>query len=164
MCLLDGMVSPLQGCLYVYHPVSINQATGTYTRSFTYAENVDDIPAQQSNFDQGPDSKYSDMKHGLTKAVSIMQPSAVSVWAKKADYNASLFCYTQGGASIKTGECANMTLYRPNTLTDERINTVALGCPSKSDYSSARTVDGSNKATNPIEYFAGRFSIPHLQL
>ena len=164
MCLMDGMVSPLQGCLYVYHPASINQTTGTYTISFTYAENVDDIPAQQS-IHEDTGFKDSDMKHGLTKAVAIMYPSVNSVWAKKADYNASLFCYaTNGRAGITTGECANLSLYRPSTLTDERINTVALGCPSKSDSSSARSVMGSEKARNTIEYFAGRFSIPHLQL
>ena len=173
MCLMDGMVSPLQGCLYVYHPVSINvyhpvsinQLTETYTISFTYAENVDDIPAQQL-VHGGIDSvfKDSDMKHGLTKAVAVMYPSANSVWAKKADYNASLFCYAIGSAGITTGECATLSLFLPTTLTDERVNAVALGCPSKSGYSSARSMVGSEKVTNTIGYFAGRFSIPHLQL
>ena len=164
MCLQDGMNSPLQGCLYVYHPASINQSTGTYTISFRCAENVDDIPAQQSTYEPGSGFKDSDMKHGLTKAVTIMYPSANSVWAKKADYNASLFCYaTNGKASISTGECANLRLYLPSSLNAERINVVALGGRLKADESSARSVDGVfdvKSATN----FAGRFSIPHLQL
>ena len=165
MCLMDGMASPLQGCLYVYSPASINQATGTYTISFRCAENVDDIPAQQSTFGLGSSFKDSDMKNGLTKSVSLMHPSANSVWVKKADYNASLFCYaTNGSADITTGECANLSIHLPETLTDELINTVALGCPSESSYSSARSVLSATKVSNNALYFAGRFSIPHLQL
>ena len=165
MCLMDGMASPLQGCLYVYSPASINQATGTYTISFRCAENVDDIPAQQSTYGLGSSFKDSDMKNGLTKSVSLMHPSANSVWVKKADYNASLFCYaTNGSADITTGECANLSIHLPKTLTDELINTVALGCPSESSYSSARSVLSATKVSNNALYFAGRFSIPHLQL
>ena len=100
---------------------------------------------------------------------------------KKADYNASLLCYTQGGASISTGECAYLvnsaswgndddghttSNYLP-TAGRKCVNTVIVGCDSRnsdSSASSARTINSYFTVDSTQNYFAGRFSIPHLQL
>ena len=106
------------------------------------------------------------------------QKSNYYVWAKKADYNASLLCYTQGGASISTGECAFLWNYASwsngdtgHTTTNglptagrKCVNAVVVGCNSDYGISSARTVDSSHAVSDSVKNFAGRFALPHLQL
>ena len=160
MCLQDGMNSQMQGCHYMhglYWPIA--GATPAYRPYFICAENVDDIPAQQS-----VSIGDSDIKHGLTKKVSI-NSSTTSTWAKKADYNASLLCYTNGGASITTGECAYLSFAKtPTTVGIEHVYAVVVGGRSTVNDSSARSVLSSYNLSERNQYSAGRFSIPHLQL
>ncbi len=192
MCLQDGMLSQMQGCHYVNY--CIEGTTGEngvkeedkYVTYFKCAENVDDIPAQQAASIEyfGDVNKELEMERGLTKVVqthgelTLAQKSGYNVWAKKADYNASLLCYTQGGASISTGECAFLWNYASwsngdteHTTTDglptagrKCVNAVVVGCHSNLDDSSARTVDGSRAVSHSRGGYAGRFALPHLQL
>ena len=180
MCLQDGVCSQMQGCHYVnYCPVD-----NKYNIYFKCAENIDDIPAQQAESIEyfGDVNKDLEMERGLTKVVQTYSYASSSNnnydgWAKKADYNASLLCYTQGDGSISTGECAyffnfgswgneddGSGIFTPPTGR-KCVNAVVVGCDSYSDTSSARSVHsiyavslggGSN--------FAGRFALPHLQL
>lgn len=179
MCLQDGMYSQMQGCHYVDY--CIEGTTGEngvkeedkYVTYFKCAENVDDIPAQQAASIEyfGDVNKDLEMERGLTKVVQTHgeltpeQKSSYTIWAKKADYNASLLCYTQGGASTSTGECAflwNRSLLP--TAGIKRVNAVVVGCYSDSDLSSARTVDSAFDVSFSDGYCAGRFALPHLQL
>ena len=160
MCLQDGMNSQIQGCHYMhglYWPVA--GGVPAYRLKFICAENVDDIPAQQSvSIDD------SDIRHGLTKSVSI-NSSTTLTWAKKADYNASLLCYTQGDGGISTGECAHLSLANtPTTVGNGHVYAVVVGGRTTVDDSSARSVLSSYNLSESNKYFAGRFSIPHLQL
>ena len=122
------------------------------------------------------------MERGLTKVVQThgeltsAQKSNYYVWAKKADYNASLLCYTQSGASISTGECAFLWNYASTGNGDytttyglpragrKCVNAVVVGCASYNDTSSARDVSSSDAVIRSDVNLAGRFSIPHLQL
>lgn len=80
-----------------------------YVTYFKCAENVDDIPAQQAASIEyfGDVNKDLEMERGLTKVVqthgelTLAQKSNYYTWAKKADYNASLLCYTQGGTAFQ---------------------------------------------------------------
>ena len=181
MCLQDGMSSQMQGCHYVNYCTE----EGKYVTYFKCAENVDDIPAQQAASIEyfGDINKELEMERGLTKVVqthgelTFDQKTSYSFWAKKADYNASLLCYTQGYTGISTGECAflqngaswgngddNSTVsYGLPTAGRKCVNVLAVGCSWRDDFSSARTVD-SNNAVSEVYDYAGRFSIPHLQL
>ena len=192
MCLQDGMYSQMQGCHYVNY--CIEGTTGEngvkeedkYVTYFKCAENVDDIPAQQAASIEyfGDVNKDLEMERGLTKVVqthgelTLAQKSGYNIWAKKADYNASLLCYTQGGASISTGECAffwnsgswgnsdtghTTNGYLP-TAGRKCVNAVVVGCNSYIGVSSARTVDSSYAVSSGADYYAGRFALPHLQL
>ena len=160
MCLQDGMNSQIQGCHYVHGLYwSIAGAIPSYRPSFICAENVDDIPAQQSAFIDD-----SDIQHGLTKKVPI-NTSTTSTWAKNADYNASLLCYTNGGAGISTGECAHLSFANtPTTVGNVQVYAVIVGGRWTEYDSSARSVLSSYNLSVKDKYFAGRFSIPHLQL
>lgn len=182
MCLQDGMFSQMQGCHYVNYCTE----EGKYVTYFKYAENVDDIPAQQAPSIEyfGDVNKELEMERGLTKVVQTHgeltreQKAGYSVWAKKADYNASLLCYTQGGAGISTGECAYLwndgswgnsdTGHTTNgglpTAGRKCVNAVVVGCFSNSDDSSARTVFSYYAVSSSYASFAGRFALPHLQL
>ena len=192
MCLQDGMFSQMQGCHYVNY--CIEGTTGEngvkeedkYVTYFKYAENVDDIPAQQAASIEyfGDINKELEMERGLTKVVqthgelTLAQKVGYDIWAKKADYNASLLCYTQGGASISTGECAHLwnsgsfgnsdTGYTTPaglpTACRKCVNAVVVGCYSNNDNSSARSVNSSFAVGISYDYFAGRFALPHLQL
>lgn len=192
MCLQDGMFSQMQGCHYVNY--CIEGTTGEngvkeedkYVTYFKCAENVDDIPAQQAASIEyfGDVNKDLEMERGLTKVVqtqgelTLAQKLNYYVLAKKADYNASLLCYTQGGASISTGECALLwndgswsngdnghttTNYLP-TAGRKCVNAVVVGCRSDYDYSSARTVDSGHAVNFGDAPYAGRFALPYLQL
>ena len=169
MCLLDGMFSQMQGCHYVNYCTE----EGKYVTYFKCAENVDDIPAQQSESieDFGDVNQDLEMERGLTKVVqthgelTYEQKRDYLVLAKKADYNASLLCYTQGGASISTGECAFLLNSGPRpTAGYKYVNAVAVGCTLYDDNSSTRTVNSDHAASDSNDNYAGRFSIPHLQL
>ena len=192
MCLQDGMFSQMQGCHYVNY--CIEGTTGEngvkeedkYVTYFKCAENVDDIPAQQAASIEyfGDVNKDLEMERGLTKVVqthgelTLDQKSDYSLWAKKADYNASLLCYTQGGAGISTGECAflwnssswgngdtgHITSGNLPTAGRKCVNAVAVGCRSSNDASSARTVGSNNAVSYSFGFSAGRFALPHLQL
>lgn len=192
MCLQDGMYSQMQGCHYVNY--CIEGTTGEngvkeedkYVTYFKCAENVDDIPAQQAASIEyfGDVNKDLEMERGLTKVVqthgelTLAQKSGYNIWAKKADYNASLLCYTQGGASISTGECAffwnsgswgnsdtghTTNGYLP-TAGRKCVNAVVVGCGSGNGGSSARTVCGTDAVSVSFGYYVGRFALPHLQL
>ena len=192
MCLQDGMFSQMQGCHYVNY--CIEGTTGEngvkeedkYVTYFKCAENVDDIPAQQAASIEyfGDVNKDLEMERGLTKVVqthgelTLAQKSGYYVWAKKADYNASLLCYTQGGAGISTGECAFLwnsnswgngdTGHTTNgglpTAGRKCVNAVVVGCHSSYDASSARSVASLDAVSRSYDYYAGRFALPHLQL
>lgn len=192
MCLQDGMYSQMQGCHYVNY--CIEGTTGEngvkeedkYVTYFKCAENVDDIPAQQAASIEyfGDVNKDLEMERGLTKVVqthgelTLAQKGGYNIWAKKADYNASLLCYTQGGAGISTGECAflwnngswgnsdtgHTTSGNLPTAGRKCVNAVVVGCYSDFDISSARSVDSNNAVSDCVDYFAGRFALPHLQL
>ena len=192
MCLQDGMFSQMQGCHYVNY--CIEGTTGEngvkeedkYVTYFKCAENVDDIPAQQAASIEyfGDVNKDLEMERGLTKVVqthgelTLAQKLNYNLWAKKADYNASLLCYTQGGASISTGECAFLWNYASwangdtgHTTTNglptagrKCVNAVVVGCRSDYAHSSARTVFGSPAVSAGDDSFAGRFALPYLQL
>lgn len=192
MCLQDGMFSQMQGCHYVNY--CIEGTTGEngvkeedkYVTYFKCAENVDDIPAQQAASIEyfGDVNKDLEMERGLTKVVqthgelTLAQKSGYQIWAKKADYNASLLCYTQGGAGISTGECAFLwnngswgngdTGHTTNnglpTAGRKCVNAVVVGCHSGDVASSARSVDGSPAVGTGFDRYAGRFALPHLQL
>ena len=181
MCLQDGMFSQLQGCHYVnYCPVD-----DEYVTYFKCAENVDDIPAQQARSIEyfGDVNKDLEMERGLTKVVQTSSYTSSSDpvmsnaqgWAKKADYNASLLCYTQNGGSMSTGECAffvtsgslgnedtDATLLPPTGR--KCVNAVVVGGITVYGISSARSVFGVIAVGYGFDAFAGRFSIPHLQL
>ena len=86
------------------------------------------------------------------------------MWAKEADYNASLLCYTQGGAGISTGECAFLFNSGSVNTGEKEVNAVVVGGCSDNGVSSARTVFSTNEVNISGQDFAGRFSIPHLQL
>ena len=182
MCLQDGMFSQMQGCHYV------NYCTegGKYVTYFKCAENVDDIPAQQAKSIEyfGDINKDLEMERGLTKVVqthgelTLAQKGGYNIWAKKADYNVSLLCYTQGGAGISTGECAFLwnggswgngdTGHTTNgglpTAGRKCVNAVVVGCNSPNGVSSARSVYSNSAVSPSSDAYAGRFSIPHLQL
>ena len=182
MCLMDGVFSQMQGCHYVNYCIE----GGKYVTYFKCAENVDDIPAQQAASIKyfGDINKVLEMERGLTKVVqthgelTLAQKLSYNVWAKKADYNASLLCYTQGGAGISTGECAFLwnsgswgngdTGHTTNgslpTAGRKCVNAVVVGCSSDVDDSSARTVISAYAVSFSYDFYAGRFSIPHLQL
>ena len=182
MCLQDGMCSQMQGCHYVNYCTK----KGKYVTYFKCAENVDDIPAQQAEAIEyfGDVNKDLEMEHGLTKVVqthgelTLVKKFARNLWAKKADYNASFLCYTQGGAGISTGECAHLwnSASAGNDDTGHTttgglpkagrkcVNAVVVGCEANDIVSSARTVGSSNAVSNSVTSFAGRFSIPYLQL
>ena len=192
MCLQDGMFSQMQGCHYVNY--CIEGTTGEngvkeedkYVTYFKCAENVDDIPAQQAASIEyfGDVNKDLEMERGLTKVVqthgelTLAQKLSYNVWAKKADYNASLLCYTQGGAGISTGECAflwnsgswrngdtgHTTTYGLPTAGRKCVNAVVVGCCSYHDISSARTVNSDGAVSNGNGSYAGRFALPYLQL
>ena len=192
MCLQDGMFSQMQGCHYVNY--CIEGTTGEngvkeedkYVTYFKCAENVDDIPAQQAASIEyfGDVNKDLEMERGLTKVVqthgelTLAQKSNYYVWAKKADYNASLLCYTQGGASISTGECAflwnggswangdtgHTTTNGLPTAGRKCVNSVVVGCASFRDDSSARSVYSDFAVSFDVDYCAGRFALPYLQL
>ena len=187
MCLLDGLPSQLQGCHYVNTCIKGSVASGhVYVNYFKCAENVDDIPAQQAQSIEyfGDKDKELEIERGLTKVVqthgALILPvkEDENIWAKKADYNASLLCYTQGGGSISTGECAylqnNASDGNEDTETNENglpvggrkcVNAVFVGCLADSDLLSARAVNGSYSASLYSESpSSGRFSIPHLSL
>ena len=99
-------------------------------------------------------------------------------WASQANYNASLLCYPQGRDSISTGECAYLwshaswengdtghTTYNGLPTAGRKcVNSVVVGCDSRNRYSSARTVICSTAVSDGEDHYAGRFSIPHLQL
>ena len=182
MCLQDGVYSQMQGCHYV------NYCTegGKYVTYFKCAKSVDDIPAQQAASIEyfGDVNKDLEMERGLTKVVQTHgeltreQKSTYNLWAKKADYNASLLCYTQGGASISTGECAHLrnsgswgnsdaghtTSNSLPTAGRKCVNAVVVGCGSNDGFSSARTVDGDSAVSYSYDSYAGGFALPHLQL
>ena len=182
MCLQDGMFSQMQGCHYVNYCTE----EGRYVTYFKCAENVDDIPAQQAASIEyfGDVNKDLEMERGLTKVVqthgelTLAQKLNYNTWAKKADYNASLLCYTQGGAGISTGECAflwnggswengdtgHTTTNGLPTAGRKCVNAVVVGCHSSNDRSSARTVRGSSAVSDGDDGFAGRFALPYLQL
>ena len=124
------------------------------------------------------------MERGLTKVVQTHDELTrddkilYHQWEKKADYNASLLCYTQGGARISTGECA--FLWNGNSLANgdtghtttnglptagrKCVNAVVVGCYSHNGNSSARTVHGDSAVSHSRDFFAGRFALPYLQL
>ena len=124
------------------------------------------------------------MERGLTKVVqahdelTLAQKSNYNLSAKKADYNASLLCYTQGGASISTGECAflwnggswangdtgHTTTNGLPTAGRKCVNAVVVGCDSYVDVSSARSVYSAYAVSGSVDYYAGRFALPYLQL
>ena len=189
MCLQDGMFSQMQGCHYVNY--CIEGTTGEngvkeedkYVTYFKCAENVDDIPAQQAASIEyfGDVNKDLEMERGLTKVVQTHgeltreQKKNYNIWAKKADYNASLLCYTQGAAGISTGECAHLwnngsmgngdTIWGSLPRAGRKcVNAVVVGCNSSEGRPSARTVDSSHAVSDSVKNFAGRFSIPYLQL
>ena len=115
------------------------------------------------------------MFHG---ELTLAQKGGYNIWAKKADYNASLLCYTQGGANVSTGECAllwnsgsfgngdtgHTTTNGLPTAGRKCVNAVVVGCISDIGDSSARTVHSSIAVSNSNVVCAGRFSIPYLQL
>ena len=182
MCLQDGMFSQMQGCHYVNYCIE----GGKYVTYFKCAENVDDIPAQQAASIEyfGDVNKDLEMERGLTKVVqthgelTLAQKGGYNIWAKKADYNASLLCYTQGGAGISTGECAFLwnsgswgngdTGHTTNgglpTAGRKCVNAVVVGCNSPNGVSSARSVYSNSAVSPSSDAYAGRFSIPYLQL
>ena len=179
MCLQDGMFSQMQGCHYVNYCTE----KGKYVTYFKCAENVDDIPAMQAASIEyfGDVNKDLEMERGLTKVVqthgelTLEQKLDYYVWAKKADYNASLLCYTQDGAGISTGECAFLrnngssgngdTIWGSLPRAGRKcVNAVVVGCDSSEGRPSARTVDSSHAVSDSVKNFAGRFSIPYLQL
>ena len=171
MCLQDGMFSQMQGChTVIYCPVSARRDV-----YFKCAENVDDIPAQQAASIEyyGDVNKDLEMERGLTKVVQTHSYSLSGTdtmnangWAKKADYNASLLCYTQAGGSISTGECAYFDYVTTSRYPDgsKCVNAVAVGCFPFYDVSSARSVLGDIAVSSGYGNFAGRFALPHLQL
>ena len=189
MCLLDSIYSQMQGCHYVTYCIGgTDNSNYKYVTYFKCAENVDDIPAQQAASIEyfGDINKELEMERGLTKVVqthgelTLKQKGDYRGWAKKADYNASLLCYTQGGAGISTGECAflwnngssgngdtgHTTDYGLPTAGRKCVNAVVVGCYSQDDRSSARTVGSYAAVGNRYssKNTSGRFSIPHLQL
>ena len=197
MCLMDGMSSNMQGCHYVNYCIGgTDESNYKYVTYFKCAENVDDIPAQQSESIEyfGDVNKDLEIERGLTKVVqthgelTLEQKSNYFIWAKKADYNASLLCYTQGNAvistdgilttGISTGECAlliNNGSQSPNgdtghtttnglpTAGRKCVNAVVVGCGLESFASSARTVYAETAMDISSLGYAGCFSIPHLQ-
>ena len=189
MCLQDGMFSQMQGCHYVNY--CIEGTTGEngvkeedkYVTYFKCAENVDDIPAQQAASIEyfGDVNKDLEMERGLTKVVQthgvlyLDEKHNYNISAKKADYNASLLCYTQGDASSSTGECAflrNDASFGNDDLNSSSlpragrkcVNAVIVGGTVFHGYSSARTVLSNVAVSSGDVFYAGSFSIPHLQL
>ena len=189
MCLMDGMFKQMQGGHYVNYCDMIatigHDVETFYTDYFKCAENVDDLPAQEAASIEyfGDVDKDLAMERGLTKVVqtreklTLSQKRATTSWAKKADYNASLMCYTQDGAGISTGECAfllnNASWSNGDTNTTDEglptagrkcVNAFSLGCYSMWTYVSARTVDSNLSVNDSTEFLAGAFAIPHLSL
>ena len=190
MCLMDGMFKQMQGGHYVNYCDMIatidHDVKAFYTDYFKCAENVDDLPAQEAASIEyfGDVDKDLAMERGLTKVVqtreklTLSQKMSYFIWAKKADYNASLMCYTQGGAGISTGECAFLwnggswnngdtghTTTNGLPIAGRKcVNASVLGCIAADDVSSARTVVGSRAVNYGADAFAGAFALPHLSL
>ena len=191
MCLMDGMFKQMQGCHYVNYCYEGatgedgNKEADKYVTYFKCAENVDDLPAQEAASIEyfGDVDKDLAMERGLTKVVqthgelTLSQKTNYFSWAKKADYNASLMCYTQSGAGISTGECAfllnNASWSNGDTNTTDEglptagrkcVNAFSLGCYSMWTYVSARTVDSNLSVNDSTDFLAGAFAIPHLSL
>ena len=191
MCLMDGMFKQMQGGHYVNYCYEGatgedgNKEADKYVTYFKCAENVDDLPAQEAASIEyfGDVDKDLAMERGLTKVVqtreklTLSQKRATTSWAKKADYNASLMCYTQDGAGISTGECAfllnNASWSNGDTNTTDEglptagrkcVNAFSLGCYSMWTYVSARTVDSNLSVNDSTDFLAGAFAIPHLSL
>lgn len=192
MCLMDGMSKQMQGCHYVNYCYKGatgedgNKEADKYVTYFKCAENVDDLPAQEADSIEyfGDVDKDLAMERGLTKVVqthgelTLSQKKNYDIWAKKADYNASLMCYTQSGAGISTGECAflwngsswvngdtgHTTAYGLPTAGRKCVNASVLGCGANSDVSSARTVHGHSAVSGDYGDYAGAFALPYLSL
>ena len=189
MCLMDGMFKQMQGGHYVNYCDMIatigDDVKAFYTDYFKCAENVDDLPAQEAASIEyfGDVDKDLAMERGLTKVVqtreklTLSQKRATPSWAKKADYNASLMCYTQSGAGISTGECAfllnNASWSNGDTNTTDEglptagrkcVNASVLGCNANCVASSARTVAGDLAVSHGNDTYAGAFALPHLSL
>ena len=189
MCLMDGMFKQMQGGHYVNYCKRVgtiaDDSGNRYTDYFKCAENVDDLPAQEADSIEyfGDVDKDLAMERGLTKVVqthgemTLLQKRETPSWAKKADYNASLMCYTQSGAGISTGECAfllnNASWSNGDTNTTDEglptagrkcVNAFSLGCYSMWTYVSARTVDSNLSVNDSTDFLAGAFAIPHLSL
>ena len=181
MCLLDGLFLLLQGCHYVNYCL----AEDKYVTYFKCAENVDDIPAQQARSIEyyGDINNELEMERGLTKVVqthgelTLAQKKSYFIWPKKADYNASLFCYTQGGANISTGECAFLWNYASFANPDighydfglppagrKCVNAVGIGCDYSDSFASVRSVLSYDTVASLHGAGIACFSIPHLQL
>ena len=181
MCLADGLLSPMQGCYYVNSCPSPKH----YAADFECAENVDSIPPQLAASIEyfGPITKHLQIETGLTKKILVhnqlpeSSKLAYSIWAKKANYDASLFCYTEGGSSVSTGECAFLWNTQSVGNADKDgtsnglpapgrkcVNAVLAGCDLVSNRLSARSVIGDVSVSYAAGGITGRFSIPHLQL
>lgn len=173
MCLLDCMDSQMQGCHYVTR--NNGASDKKYIGYFECAENVDNIPAQQAaNIEfQGDYTKVLEIERGLTKkvgvhsALSLLQKKNNDIQAKKANYNASLLCYTEGGGSKSTGECAYLWFNGAEGSLPEAgkkyVHAVVVGNHAGTTFASARTVI-ANLVTDTFIGFGGRFAIPHLRL
>jgi hypothetical protein len=173
MCLMDGLTHQLQGCHYVN--CCIKNTEDKYSYFVTYfkcAENVDDIPAQQSQnpTSQGDIDTTLDWERGLTKVVEADITAATTsfAWMQKADYNASLLCYTTSGGSIETGECAALLFNTKETaqpkVGQKNVLACMIGGSLNNNASSVRTVASNASTSNLVSNATGYFSIPHLQL
>lgn len=192
MCLQDGMFKQMQGCHYVNYCYEGatgedgNKEADKYVTYFKCAENFDDLPAQETASIEyfGDVDKGLAMERGLTKVVqthgelTLAQKTSYYIWAKKADYNASLMCYTQGGAGISTGECAflwnggswangdtgHTTTNDLPTAGRKCVNASVLGCVASYDGSSARAVSRYRAVSHSGDAYAGAFALPCLSL
>lgn len=175
MCILDGMFKQMQGC----HIVKENSG-GTYTNRFIYADSYEDIPAQsaESIIYYGNIADTTPMEQGLNNSVIASQGNEC-IWAKDANYNASLFCYCNSGGEISTYESAytwrdacygngdtSGTAETNNLPKDGRkcVNASVLGCSAYGASASVRSLSSNRAVSGGADVYAGAFALPELVL
>ena len=160
MSVLNNMRSMMQGChLRKWYNGD------TLVSDFIYAENVDDIPAYQNNNTgegYGYSTNSSDTELVLEKGLNGVGKSMnANGWVTKADYNASLFAYTNNGGGSRTHECAYC--WAASTPTQKKyLYAVAVGESAYySGSASCRNVYGHYAVSFTHACWAPRFALPH---
>ena len=169
MSVLNNFTNQLQGCfLRKWRPDwTAENNSAPIVSDFIYAKSVDDVPPIPSSdyFGDGIDrlaltvdpKQELALEKGLTGVGKSMNQNG---WASKADYNASLFAFTNTGAGARTGECAYCwTGNNPNN--SKYIYAIVSGSAAGTPNASSRFTNGCGYVAVAYSDWAPRFSLPH---